>query len=332
VQPAPAEKPPAETPPAEKPSAETPSAEKPPAETPPAEPPPKPAKKAAPVAPAVPGLRAPPEDVLRAQKEIALPAGILRDDDGRLWREKDGAELVLVPAGEFLMGRAPGAGDEMPAHRVAVSAFLLDRHEVTLGQFRRFSAAAGHPVAAQRPESTDAHPVVNVVWEDARAYAAWVAGRLPTEAEFEKALRGGLPGTTYPWGDEGRPHGKPGNYVDMSARSGGGALLRTVIEGYDDGFAGLAPAGALEPNAYGLFDVTGNAWEWCSDFYDPRYYGTLGKEVARDPPGPAAGSASVARGGAWSSNVQFLRCAYRNRMDPTARNDGLGFRVARGVP
>jgi len=293
------------------------------------------------VTPAVPGLPPPPDPVLAAQRRLdPLPAGVVRDEAGRLWAEIDGMELVLVPEGEFTMGSNDGDDDEKPVHRVFVSAVLMDRHEVTNEQFARFVEATGHRTDAEKagkayalidgkwgefdgvdwrhpegPGSSIAgrgtHPAVAISWTDAAAYARWAGRRLPTEAEWEKAARG-ADGRTYPWGSTD----------DEKRRNGPGS---------GHGFAGNAPAGSFPDgeSPFGALDMSGNVWEWCSDWFDSGWYA---KSPARDPQGPSSGSSRVLRGGSWLTPPRFLRAADRGRDWPSYRHSGVGFRCARGLP
>ncbi len=275
----------------------------------------------APFEPAVPGLPSPPADVLAASRGVVLPLGFLRTEEGRTFCVKDGMEMVLVPAGDFTMGSEQGSiggnsigGDEMPMHRVYVSAYLVDRHEVTVGQFRRFCAAnPGMELPEQRTGSTDVHPVVNVDWNGAAAYADWAGRRLPTEAEWEKAARG-TDGRTYPWG----------NLYDEGKRSGQGSA---------DGFEGLAPVGSFPGGASpcGALDMAGNVGEWCADWHDDNFYRSP-EARARDPRGPVSGSFRVLRGGAWNGYQIYLRAAFRHRTVPSLRNEYIGIRAARSLP
>lgn len=330
----------------------------PPPTVPPAEP--APAAPGVPsVAPAVPDLPPPPEPVLAAQRSLAsLPEGLLRTRDGRLFAAKDGAEEVLVPVGEFTMGDdATGEPDEKPAHRVLLPAFLLDRHEVTNAQFARFVAETGYRTDAERQgvahaliggtfgsvegadwrhlrgpgssiEGMERHPVVLVSWNDAKAYGDWAGRRLPTEAEFERALRAGVEGGKYPWGDGEDPPGRPGNFCDETAKAklpGWGH----IVEGYDDGYERTSPAGSFPQNPLGLFDLSGNAWEWCSDWYGADCYG---RSPVRDPRGPESGSSRILRGGGWDADRFGLRCSCRDKANPAVRNVYEGFRAAGSLP
>ncbi len=320
----------------------------PPAPTPPAPTPPPP-----PVGAAVPGLEPPPEDAVRAQKALAaLPEGLERRPDGRIFSRKDGAELVLLPAGEFARGGLEKP-EERPVRTIFVSAFLMDRHEVTNGQFARFVRETGHRTDAEKDgkgdtlvgdtlrevagadwahptgpsssiEGMDVHPVVLVSWNDAKAYADWAGRRLPTEAEFEKALRGGLSGMEWPWGKGPTPNGKFANYSDGTGKAKHRGW--SIVPGYSDGFEHSSPAGSFAPNAFGLFDVAGNAWEWCADWFDPHGYAG---SPERDPRGPSSGTLRVVRGGGWFGAPAYLRAAYRERKDPADRDVVRGFRLAR---
>jgi formylglycine-generating enzyme required for sulfatase activity len=195
---------------------------------------------------------------------------------------KDGAMMVLVPAGEFVMGSDDSQDDaEKPAHRVFLDAFYIDKHEVTVGRYARLLEATG----AKPPMKWDtidqaehrARPVVFVDWEDAAMYCRWAGKRLPTEAEWEKAARG-TDGRIYPWGnDPPTPR-----HTKFGAR----------WKGYDD----LLPVGSLEDgkSPYGNYDMAGNAWEWVSDWYDQHYYKT---SPSQNPKGPKTSWTKVLRGG-----------------------------------
>ena len=218
---------------------------------------------------------------------------------------------VLIPAGEFVMGDDGGRPDERPAHRVYVSAFRMAVVPVTNAEYSAF-VASGHAApkfCADARFSAPEQPVVGVTWADAVAYCAWLSAtgrayRLPTEAEREKAARGGRAGLRYPWGDD---------------------------EGADGGrFPQEAPwaVGRSEPNGYGLYDMAYNVHEWCSDWYGATYYA---ESPARDPQGPPAGTRRASRGGAWRHQVKFNRCAARSSLPPAFEYNDYGFRIAQTV-
>jgi formylglycine-generating enzyme required for sulfatase activity len=254
-------------------------------------------------------------------------------------------ELALIPAGEFLMGSDDAEEDQRPAHRVHLDDYLIGVHQVTNAEYARFVQETGHrapaiyelplvvtagsrdrertfratgqPYAwtgAQPPRDRLDHPVTLVRWEDAAAYCSWlstVSGRrvrLPTEAEWEKAARGGLEGKRYPWGD--RLDRNLANFLADPA-------LRAAH--------GTTPCRSYPANDYGLFDVTGNVWEWVHDWYDPAYYAV---EVARNPAGPGLGHLRVVRGGAWLvSDVRMLSCSHRHKVPPDTYSYSIGFRI-----
>lgn len=258
--------------------------------------------------------------------------------------------MVLIPGGTFRMGTDEGMPDEAPAHDVTVKPFWMDVHEVTVAEFERFVQATKYVTEAERfgwsgvfdvrrgdwtardgaswrapegPESRASHdhPVIHVSWNDAAAYAAWAGKRLPTEAEWEFAARGGLIGKAYVWGDELRPDGRPaanwwqGVFPD-----------RNTVE---DGFSGVAPVGSFRPNGYGLLDMTGNVWEWCADWYAPDAYE---RGVATNPAGPQAGTERVMRGGSWMCSENYcsnFRVAGRSRATPDTALNNLGFRLVK---
>jgi sulfatase modifying factor 1 len=235
--------------------------------------------------------------------------------------EKDGSVLVRIPAGEFFMGSEEGYPAEKPVHRVVLDGYYMSKHMVTNAQYARFVAETGHRVPylddprAQPdnwsvekrtyPPGRAQHPVVLVSWHDARAYCTWAGGRLPTEAEWEKAARGGLEGKRYPWGDE----------------------ITQSLANYDNQ-TGTTPVGIYPPNGYGLYDMAGNVWEWVADWYDAKYYSRSPRE---NPTGPEKGSVRVLRGGAWLLFAQFCRVAYRFRNSPDFRFNLIGFRLARSL-
>ncbi len=199
------------------------------------------------------------------------------------------------------MGQEDGRDEERPVHRVIVAPFRLCRFQVTNADF-----AAFRPFAYECPTL----PVTSVSWFDAVDYCRWLsrrwdmALRLPTEAEWEFAARGGLEQKPYPWGAEpvaSRPH-----YAGRWRN-------------------GPEPIATSEPNGYGLYDMCENVHEWCSDWYDPRYYSVSPVE---NPQGPATGTRRASRGGAWRHHIKIARCAARSSIPPEFRYADYGFRVA----
>lgn len=235
--------------------------------------------------------------------------------------EKDGSPLVLIPAGEFLMGSESGYPAERPVHRVSMDAFYLGVHPVTNEQYARFVAETNwrvpylddrrmqrenwHPETRTYPPERGQHPVVLVSWRDAHAYCTWAGGRLPTEAEWEKAARGGLAGKLYPWGD----------------------VIDPTLANYDNQ-GGTTPVCSYPANGYELYDMVGNVWEWTADWYDPHYYA---HSPLANPQGPETGATKVLRGGAWLLFAEFCRVAYRFRNNPDFRFNLIGFRLARSL-
>lgn len=221
--------------------------------------------------------------------------------------------MVLIPAGWFSMGdhHDVGDSDEKPVHTVYIDAFYMDVYEVTNAQYEQFMDATGHrpPAFWDDPDFNQPnHPVVGVSWHDAVAYAEWAGKRLPTEAEWEKAARGGLVGNKYPNGDSI-------THDDANYSGTGGRDIWTYT----------SPVGSFPPNGYGLYDMAGNVWELCSDWYDANYYSV---SPPNNPKGPNSGTYRVLRGGSWSFNAYYLRCAFRNWIVAYGTLNFVGFRCS----
>jgi len=287
-----------------------------------------------------------------------------------------GIQLVRIPAGEFWMGAQESAedlcktfasyerkpeefSDEYPRHRVKITKpFLLGRHEVTVGQYRRFTTDAGYQTQAETDgkggwgydpatgicsgrhvkfnwrepgfPQTDDHPVLNVTWNDAVAFCDWLSRkegkryRLPSEAEWEYACRAGTT-TRYFHGND--PAGLPKVARLINATSDKEyANVQDQVHFLQAGESLTAQVGSYQPNPWGLYDMTGNVWEWTSDWYGEDYYA---RSPASDPRGPADGNVRVRRGGAWNTFPLYARAAYRNWNSPSTRCINLGFRVVR---
>jgi sulfatase modifying factor 1 len=219
----------------------------------------------------------------------------------------DGAEMILIPAGEFLMG-SEEYEDEKPQRQVYVDAYYIYKTPVTVAQYRAFCQATKREMPDLPVWSKDDHPIVRVTWKNATAYTSWAGARLPTEAQWEKAARG-TDGREYPWGNE----------WDVSK-----------CNNWDTGPHQTTPVGSYPQGAspYGVLDMAGNVWEWCADWYDENYYQSA---PDRNPPGPDMGTDRVLRGGSWYVIApDFFRCAYRRNSYPNGRrSDQYGFRCAR---
>jgi formylglycine-generating enzyme required for sulfatase activity len=276
--------------------------------------------------------------------------------------------MIRIDGGSFWMGTDGSEGypadGEGPAHKVRVRPFHLDRTAVSNAEFAAFVAETGYRTEAetlgwsfvfhlllpdelpptrgiacapwwrqvegaawQHPEGAHSsiddrgdHPVVHVSWNDAVAYARWAGKRLPTEAEWERAARGGLPRALYPWGDELTPDGEhrcniwQGRFPHDNTR--------------DDGYLGTAPVTSFRPNGYGLYNMAGNVWEWCADWFSPTYYQDSPRT---DPEGPHRGTSRVIRGGSYLCHASYCnryRVAARSHNTPDSSAGNTGFRCA----
>jgi sulfatase modifying factor 1 len=305
-----------------------------------------------------------PSDVTFAQRLRAASgsiAGMVKLDGGPFLMGTDSLEAF------------PADG-EWPVREVTLDAFYMDVYPVTNLQFREFARATGYRTEAERfgwsfvfrghiprerseelvedtvagadwwckvngadwqhPEGPGSrienradYPAVHITWNDAAKYCKWAGKRLPTEAEWEYAARGGLEQKLYPWGDELTPGGRhlcniwQGDFPDLDLA--------------EDGYSGVAPAGAFPPNGYGLYSITGNTWEWCGDWFhpdsgaDPR-----GKKTRSNPVGPAEGVARVIRGGSYLCHRSYCnryRVAARTSNTPDSSTTNMGFRCVRDV-
>ena len=265
-----------------------------------------------------------------------------------IWRQpvvlyfNDADTMVLIPAGDFEMGSSDedARNDEKPVHTVYLDAFYIDKYEVTVGQYKQFIRETGHRAPdwddVSKYSPTDQHPIVDVNWLDAMAYAKWAGKRLPTEAEWEKAARGGLVGARYPWGDAA-PNGTQCNFADKNFD------ISWMDKNADDGYQFTAPVGSFPANGYGLQDMAGNIWEWCLDEYQADFYSSSPRRnsiagansvtamISNFTNKNLTDGSRVLRGGCWYTFADFSRVAFRGGDSPTYAYFTNGFRCARSV-
>ncbi|MCH6578922.1 MAG: SUMF1/EgtB/PvdO family nonheme iron enzyme [Nitrospinae bacterium] len=219
------------------------------------------------------------------------------------------AEMVALKGGCFRMGSAEGMPVEQPVHEVCLSPFKIDKFEVTQAEFQSIMGLdnPSHYSGADLP-------VDSATWFEAERYCKKLGKRLPTEAEWEFAARGGTT-TTFYWGNTVK--GKEANFCDKNC------VMNTRVESIEDGYAGTAPPGKFPANPHGLYDMAGNLAEWTNDWMDENYYRNSPKD---NPPGSHPATAKVVRGGSWESTAGFLRSSNRAAYWPKMRNNAIGFR------
>ncbi len=265
------------------------------------------------------GTTPPPEDPLPSAKEMVMMPSKSNEGtrNGQSFSGNDESNMMLVPAGPFIRGTALGGYDESPERVITLDAYAIDRYEITNQQYQSFVASTGHRKAAPpsryaknlaRMQGPD-QPVVYVSWDDAKEYCAWAGKRLPTEAEWEKAMRG-TDGRLWPWGNQA---------------NGLAANL-----GLPDGHEVTAPVGTFtrDISPFGVADGTGNVMEWVADWYEENAY----RDAAdQNPTGPEFGVFRVLRGGGYTNHGTDVRITSRSKMVPDFRDETIGFRCAKSV-
>ena len=231
--------------------------------------------------------------------------------------------MQYIPAGEYNIGDPfkEGDKDEQPVKGVFIDAFYMDTHEVTVGQYKNFLSETNHTkpnwAKIRQYSSTDQHPILYITWHDAMAYAKWEEKRLPTEAEWEYAARGGITNRRYPWGND----------------------ITTKYVNYKRQIGKTVKVGSYPPNSYGLHDISGNVAEWCLDGYDQNFYirlprknpfadGNIQNVIQRMD---NIRTFRIIRGGSWHGDENDLRVANRNYRAPSDANRYFGFRCVRSL-
>jgi eukaryotic-like serine/threonine-protein kinase len=269
----------------------------------------------------IPSFTIAPTDTLTPSAEVS-PTATISPTPGigsSMASTLDQLVMVYVPAGPFQMGYNGGYPDELPVHTVTLSAFWIDKTEVPNGTYELCVQAGACKAPAHstsngidnyyaNPDYAD-YPVIFASWTAAQAYCTWAGGRLPTEAEWEKAARG-TDGRIYPWGDAA---------PDKTLANFGDNLWDVVA-------TGNYPAGA---SLYGALDMAGNVWEWTADWYGADYYS---QSPAENPTGPETGTKRVLRGGSWNFDSPGLRTTYRFSKDPAFVYSDTGFRCVQPAP
>jgi len=256
------------------------------------------------------------------------PGSDVKNSAAETMKGKDGAPMVLIPAGPFTMGSNDGLPSERPEHPVTLDAYAIDQYEVSMQLYRNFLVEAKHDAPPtwddEAAETVGDRPAIGMGWTDAAAYCAWAGKRLPTEAEWEKAARG-TDGRRYPWG-----HMQP--FVDIANYNRGVWVSEAItLAGVTGGVEGMSVRHGLKEGGrspYGLHHMAGNAAEWVADWYDRGYYS---KSPEKNPTGPASGEKRVVRGGSWADLPVALRVSARVSAEPDFQDRTIGFRCAMDV-
>ena len=248
-----------------------------------------------------------------------LPKFFVRNISKSFYTFNPVRKMVYIPAGEFLMGSNENK-NEMPTHKVALNGFWIDKYEVTNKDFEKFKPE--HKKFRKTSSNRDNQPAIHITWSDAQEYCNWRCDkenvprgtyRLPTEAEWEYAARGGLVQKEYPWGN------LPPNTFDFFLTN---YKLSSKTNAY------CKNVGSFQPNGFGLYDMAGNVREWCLDWYAD-YPTNCTDSTVYNPEGPVKAMKKVWRGGSWGSTEDNLRCAARGGISPNHWLDTLGFRCVR---
>ena len=258
------------------------------------------------------------------------------------------SQIIAIPPGTFSMGDSTGPDEQQPRHDVYLNEYGIAPFAVTNAEYKIFCDMANRTYPPEGGENQASqgyfldypnHPVVGVSWYDAARYCNWLSAQqgysacydtttwsfdsgkdgyhLPTEAQWERAARGNLTNKLYPWGDD--PPGNRCNYRDYDGD------LVSSMPNFSNG-RGTVSVGKFSANGLGLYDMAGNVWEWCNDWYRDNYYS---QSPAQNPYGPTSGDGRVVRGGAWNKSAFYIRCATRQGVNPTTKNYETGFRIAR---
>jgi formylglycine-generating enzyme required for sulfatase activity len=224
-------------------------------------------------------------------------------------------EWVSIPAGTFTMGSPTSEVERSKnetQHQVTLSAYMMSKYEVTFGQYDLFCNSTGRKKPRDEGWGRENHPVINVSWEDATAFADWMGCRLPTEAEWEFAARA----------ETSTPFNTGNNLTTSQANYDGNNPYNNNAKG--EFRKKSLPVGSFAANEYGLFDMHGNVWEWCSDLY-----GAYSAAPQTDPKGAISGKSRVRRGGGWNDYARRCRSAYRDNVNPAYSDYSIGIRLVR---
>ena len=233
-------------------------------------------------------------------------------------------EMVLIKGGTFLMGQMDGEGDERPVHKVTLDDFYIGKYEITVREYKMFCEATKRQMPIEPSWGwVDSHPIINTTWYDAMEYIEWLNKelnedfRLPTEAEFEYVIRNGGKEGVYPWEDTNSINE---NIADETYKKTNPS--RSIWQSHIDNYEFTSPVGSFKPNQLGVYDINGNIWEWCSDWYE-----AYNSKQVLNPKGADKGKHKVGRGSSYNADPWHTRSASRSYVDPNFNKPG--FRLAK---